>query len=226
MNLLDYVRILARRGWILVLAVVLTAGSAYIFSKLQTPIYRATQKILIAPARNDFGLAQTLKQLMNSWVARLEAEERAQEVLTVLDRREGGQDTSVELTPGALAERVTVSADLNTLLINVDVDMPDGPTASRIANTYGRLFIEWNELRNAPLRLEDRINAELVDNANWGQFRPNTAINVLAGALLGLILGGAVVFVLEYLSANILRRAADVERALGVPVLGALPESE
>lgn len=44
MQLSDYVRILARRGWLIVLAVALTAGSAFIFSRLQTPIYRATQK--------------------------------------------------------------------------------------------------------------------------------------------------------------------------------------
>jgi uncharacterized protein involved in exopolysaccharide biosynthesis len=55
MQLSDYVRILARRGWLIALAVAITAGSAFIFSRLQTPIYRATQKILIQPARNDFG---------------------------------------------------------------------------------------------------------------------------------------------------------------------------
>lgn len=226
MTLTDYIRILVRRGWIVVLAMALTAGSAYLFSRLQTPVYRATQKILIVPARNDFGLAQTIKQVISSYVARWDAEERAREVLERLDRREGGQDTSVELSPGALNSAVTVSSDLNALLINIDVDLADGPTANRVANAYGQLFVQWREAENAPLRLEDRIKAELLDYPQYGQFRPNTTVNILAGALLGLIWGGALVFILEFLSANILRRAADVERFLGVPVLGALPDAE
>ncbi|MCC7206538.1 MAG: hypothetical protein IT323_04490 [Anaerolineae bacterium] len=217
MNLSDYVRILARRGWIILLAMLLTAAAALIFSRMQTPIYRATQPILIAPARNDFGLAQTLKQLMASWVVRLDAEARAGEVIEAL---------SLDMTPAQLKSNVTVSSDLNTLIINVDVDMTDGPTAARVANTYGQQFIQWRNEKNAPIRLEERINAELIDTPNYGLYRPNTAVNVAAGALLGLILGGMVVFLWEVTSLNTVRYAADVERELGLPVLGALPGAE
>ena len=217
MNLSDYVRILIRRGWIILLAAALTAVAAYVFSRMQTPVYRATQTILIAPARNDFGLAQTLKQLMASWVARLDAEDRARDVIEAL---------SLDMTPGQLKSNVTVSSDLNALLINVDVDMADGPTAARVANTYGQQFIQWRNAENAPIRLEDRINAELIDTPNFGLYRPNTAVNVAAGALLGLILGGMVVFLLELASVNTVRSMSDVERGLGLPVLGALPGAD
>lgn len=217
MTLNEYVRIVMRRGWIVVIAVILTAGSAFFFSRLQTPIYRATQTILIAPARNDFGLAQTLKQLMASWVARLDADARAVDVIEALN---------LDMTPASLRSQVTVASDLNALLITVDVDMADGPTAARVANTYGQQFIQWRNEQNAPLRVEDRINAELIDYPRFGLFRPNTAVNVAAGALLGVIVGGAVVFVLEYLGANIVRRPEDVERYLELPVLGALPDAE
>jgi len=223
MNLNDYVRILVRRGWIVLLAAILTAGAAYVFSKMQTPLYRATQKILIAPARNDFGLAQTLKQLMSSWAERLNAEARAAEVIAALEDKVEGEDRSLDITPGALASRVTVSPDLNTLILSIDVDLEDGPTASRVANMYAQLFEAWRNQQNAPLRLEDRIDAELLDYPAFGLYRPNTSVNVAAGALLGLIVGGAVVFVLELLAANVVRRPEDLERALELPVLAALP---
>lgn len=166
MQLSDYVRILARRGWLIVLAVALTAGSAFIFSRLQTPIYRATQKILIQPARNDFGLAQTLKQLMSSWATRLDADERAEDVIRALN---------LDLTPAQLRSMVTVSTNLDTLLINIDVDMPDMALAGRVARTYGEQFVQWRNQSNAPIRLEDRINAELIDQPALSLFRPNTA---------------------------------------------------
>jgi capsular polysaccharide biosynthesis protein len=216
MNLSDYVRILMRRGWIILLAMVLVAGSGYVFSKLQTPIYRSTQKILINPARNDFGLTQTLKQLMNGWASRLDTELRAADAINAL---------KLDMSPGELKSMVTITPDLNNLQLAIDVDMKDGDVANRVAQTYGLQFKDWREQENQPLRLEDRINAELLDTPHYGLFRPNTAVNVAAGALLGLLLGGVVVFVLEFLDSNVVRRAADVERYLQLPVLGNLPDS-
>ncbi len=217
MNLTDYARILIRRGWIVLIAVALTAGTAFLFSRLQTPIYRATQKILIQPARNDFGLAQTLKQLMSSWATRLDAEQRAEDVIRALN---------LEMTASQLKGNVTVSTNLDALVINIDVDMTQPATAAQVARTYGEQFIQWRNASNAPIRLEDRINAELIDQPTVGLFRPNTAFNVAAGALLGVLVGGAVVFLLEFLDANIVRRPDDVERYLQIRVLGALTEGE
>lgn len=214
MNLTDYFRILARRGWIILLAVLLTAGSGYVFSKLQTPIYRSTQKVLIKPARNDFGLTQTLRQLMNGWVARLDTEARAADAINAL---------KLDMTPGQLKSMVTVTPDLNNLLINIDVDMKDGDVANRVAQVYGQQFYEWRNQENQPLRLEDRINAELLDAPRYSLYRPNTSVNVAAGALLGVLIGGAAVFALEFLDSNVVRRSNDVERYLQLPVLGNLP---
>ncbi len=208
---------MARRGWIILLAMVLTAGSAYAFSKLQTPIYRSTQKILIKPARPDFGLTQTLKQLVTSWATRMDTDLRAKEAIDALN---------LDMTPEQLHRMVTVTPDLNQLQLNVDADMSNGDTANRVAQVYGQKFIEWRNQENQPLRLEDRINAELLDSPRYGQFRPNTAINVAAGALLGLLVGGVVVFVLEFMDSNIVRRANDVERYLQLPVLGTLPDNQ
>jgi capsular polysaccharide biosynthesis protein len=217
MNLTDYLRVLMRRGWIILLAVLLTAGSGYVFSKLQTPVYRATQKILIKPARNDFGLTQTLRQLMNSYTTRLNTEERAGEVINAL---------KLDMTPQQLAGMVASTADLNNLTINIDADMTDGNVAERVARQYGLIFYEWRLQENQPLLLADRINAELLDPPRYGLFRPNTAVNVAAGALLGVLLGGAAIFILEYVDSHVVRRANDVERYLQLPVLGSLPSTQ
>jgi capsular polysaccharide biosynthesis protein len=154
---------------------------------------------------------------MSSWATRLDADERANDVIRALN---------LDMTPAQLRSMVTVSTNLDTLLINIDVDMPDIQTAGRVARTYGEQFVQWRNESNAPIRLEDRINAELIDQPAISLFRPNTTFNVAAGALLGILIGGSAVFALEYLSANIVRRREDVERALNLPVLGALPAAE
>lgn len=216
MNLTDYVQIIRRRGWIVLLAVLLTTGSALVLSKAQTPLYRSTQRILIAPARNDFGLTQTMVDLLNSYVTWMSTLTRAQTVIDTL---------KLDNTPDQLLAAVQVTADRNNDLLNIDVTLPDGEQANRIARAYGDVFYQWRVDQNQPLQLQDRINAELLDMPRYAQIRPTTTTNVAAGALLGLLIGGAVVFVIETLSASIIQRTADIERVLQVPLLGAIPDT-
>lgn len=216
MNPTEYLRILVRRGWILILAAVLVAGSAFAFSKLQTPVYRATQQILVKPARADYGLSQTLVNLLNSYASWMSTRNLAGRVIDTL---------KLDMTPEQLKGMVTVSVDRNSNLLTVDVDMKEPNIASDVAHTYGILFQQWREQENQPNRLEDRINAELLDVPVVG-LRSSTTVNTVAGGLLGLLLGGVFVFIIETLSANVMRRGADIERYLELPVLGSIPETD
>lgn len=217
MNLTYYVRILIRRGWIIALAVVITAGAAFGFSKLQTPTYRATQYVLFQPARNDFGLTETLRILLRSYVVFLNTDEQAANAIERLQ---------LDMTPGEVRSHTTISSDPTRLVVQIDVTMEDGPTAARIATELGRLLVEERTEDNRDLARADRIEARLIDTATYGQYTPRTAINTIAGGMLGLLVGGAIVFVLEYLESNIVRRREDVERFLDLPVLAAIPADD
>jgi len=217
MNLTYYVRILIRRGWIIALAAVITAGAAFGFSKLQTPTYRATQYVLLQPARNDYGLTETLRYLLRSYVVFLNTDEQAANAIERLQ---------LDMTPGEVRGHTIISSDPTQLTVQIDVTMEDGPTAARIATELGRLLVEERTEDNRDLQREDRIEARLIDTATYGQYTPRTMINTIAGAVLGLLVGGAVVFVLEYLESNIVRRREDVERFLDLPVLAAIPAED
>jgi capsular polysaccharide biosynthesis protein len=227
MNPADYLKILARRWWILLAAAVIVGASAAVFSRLQTPVYRATQQILVKPARNDFGLSQTLVNLLNSYKAWMDTKELAGRVLVAYAQpRTDGTTRTLDMKPEDLKSMVTISVDRNANLLNVDVDMPNGNVANDIARAYGETFKQWRDKENAPLRLEDRINAELLDYPAYGQIRPQVTVNTAAGVVLGLLLGGVIVFILERLSARVIRRSLDIEQTLALPVLGAIPEGE
>jgi len=217
MNLTFYVRILIRRGWIIALAAAITAGAAFGFSKLQTPTYRATQYVLLQPARNDYGLTETLRYLLRSYVVFLNTDEQAANAIERLQ---------LDMTPGEVRGHTIISSDPTQLTVQIDVTMEDGPTAARIATELGRLLVEERTEDNRDLQREDRIEARLIDTATYGQYTPRTMINTIAGAVLGLLVGGAVVFVLEYLESNIVRRREDVERFLDLPVLAAIPAED
>jgi capsular polysaccharide biosynthesis protein len=217
MDLMDYVRIIVRRGWIIVLAMIITAGAAFVYSEAQTVIYRASQKVLLQPARNDFGLSETLRSLLQSYVQYLNTDTVASTVITELE---------LDMQPGELRSNTSISSDPTSLTIQIDVDLEDGPTAAAIATQWGQHLVEWRERNNSTLTRQDRIEAIRLDTASWGKHSPNTRVNVLVGAILGLLVGGVIVFVLEYLEANILRRPEDVERLLDSALLARIPQHE
>jgi len=214
MDLTYYGRVLLRRGWIILLAMILTAGAAYGLSKAQTPVYRATQRVLMQPARNDYGLTETLRILLRSWVVYLDTDAQARIAVERLQ---------LDMLPGVLRSHTTISSDPTQLTVQIDVDMQDGPLAARIATQLGQQLVEYRVAESRDLRREDRIDPILIDTATYSLFRPRVSVNTAAGALLGLLLGGAVVFALEYADSNILRRKEDVERFLDLPVLASIP---
>lgn len=217
MNLMDYVNILLRRGWIMLLLAIIAAASAFVLSRQQTPVYRSTQRVLMQPTRADLGLTEASKTLLGNHVAYLDSEFRAQEVIDRL---------RLDMTPAQLKNAVTIASDPLNLTIQIDADLPDGDLANDVAREWGNLLIEYRNAENQRARREDHINARLQDNARYTLLRPQPVINTIAGAILGLLLGGVIVFVLEYLESSVVRSRDDVERSAGIPVLATVPHTE
>ncbi len=217
MNLIDYGRILLRRGWIIVLLAVIAAGSAYFLSSRQTPQYRATQIVLIQPARTDNGLTLAVIQLMNSYQVYLNSSEQAQKVIDTLN---------LDMLAGDLLQHVQFATNRDNLTLQIDVTLPDANVAADVARTWGNLLVEYRVEQNQTSLQQDRVYAVLPDKATAGLYAPRPAIYAAVGAILGLVLGGVIVFVLEFLESSIVRRRDDVERALDLPVLAMIPDME
>jgi len=220
MQLQNYFRILWRRGWIMVTLAILTAVAAFVSSliiKQRAPLYKSTVEILVQPARSDFGLAQAAKQLLGPYEAWLDSSYRAGEVIEVLD---------LDMVPRQLLSDVRIASDLDQMVLRIEVENPDGDLANDIARTWATLFIDWRNQQNQENRREDRIDAEILDDPIYGIERPKTAINTIAGGVMGFLIGLAIVFVLEYIESGIIRSPEDVDRYLGMPVLGAIPPGE
>ncbi len=217
MNLIDYVNILWRRGWIMLLLAVIAAGSAFFLSKQQQPVYRATQRVLMQPTRADLGLTEASKTLLGNHVAYLDSQFRAQEVIDHLN---------LDMTTAELKSRVTIADDSLNLTIQIDADMGTPQLAADVAREWGNLLIEYRNEENQRARREDHINASLADVPSIILYSPRTSINVLAGAILGLLLGAIVVFVLEYLESSVVRSRDDLERSAEIPVLASIPPTE
>ena len=217
MSLTEYVHLLRRWGWILVLVAMLTAGSAYVLSKAQTPVYKSTILVGVQPTRPDLGLTESAKTLLRFYVAVINSTVYAQKVIDA---------KQLDSEAVSLLGDVTIASDESRFVIQIDVKNRSGDVANDIAEAWADQFVAWRNEQNAQVAREDKVNAFKLDKAKYSLFRPNTKVNTLAGAILGLLLGGLIVFFVEYREAAVIRSPEDVERVLGLPLLGAIPPAE
>ena len=217
MPLSEYFRILRRWGWVLALTTLLTAGAAYVFSKAQTPIYLSTIEVGVQPTRPDLSLTASAQTLLSYYVSVINTETYAQKVID--DRR-------LDRTPAGLLGNVNITADSSRFVITIGVKDTSGDDGNNIALAWAGEFKAWRDAQNATEAQTDKVDALILDAPQYTLYRPTTRVNVLAGAILGLLLGGVIVFVVEYLDASIIRSSDDVEQTLNLSVLGAIPQAE
>ena len=213
----DYVRILRKRWWIIVVAVVLTAGSALAFSELQHPEYTSTAEIVIEPARPDWGLAQSAKMLLRTYMTVADSYSWAQAVI---------EEMELPMTPEQLRSNAYFAAEDDRMVIKLEIEAYDGDQANDIARTWAEQLVQWRDNQNQQQRKEDRVYAYLRDQPRYAQSWPKTKVVTAAGGIFGLVIAGVVIFFLEWLEAGVVRTPQDLERQLNLAVMGTIPSTD
>lgn len=215
MDLREYTRVLFKRAWMVVLIALVGGVGAIGFSKLQQPIYRSTITLSALPARPDYGQGLASKELLNNYSQQIVTTKLLQSVIDQLQ---------LDISPETLKDRVNVSADGTNLLINIEVKDPVQPNVPKIAQAIADAFVVKHRQDNLQIDQADRILVDIQDGPTPVQlFSPQTKINAVAGGILGGLVGILIVFLLEYLESSYVRNAEDVERLLGLTVLGSIP---
>ncbi|MGH2538566.1 MAG: YveK family protein [Candidatus Promineifilaceae bacterium] len=215
MEFRDYARILRQRGWLILLLAGLTAAAAFGFSKLQDPVYEASLRLLVQPARTDFGQAQAARSLLRGYVQWIQSSYQAAQVIDQLQ---------LDMTPQQLMGDVEVASDESSYIIQIIVENSNQGLASDIAMAWGNLFVQFRLDENADQRREDQVEALIIDDPQIRLARPQTQVNTAAGFVFGALIGVLLVLGLEWLESGVMRRSQDVERYLDIPVVGTIPK--
>ena len=216
MELKDYIKVLRKRWWVIALVALIAIGSAYGFSKTQPTIWRSTIKLSIEPSRgSDYGQVLAIKQILRNYALKLTSGLMAQHVVDKLQ---------LDIPASALLGKVAVSPDEADYTIAIEAKDQDAGTAVKIVQTFADLFVQERQLKNLEVAQQDRILVSIADNpAPPDIFSPKTSINMLAGGVLGALLGVIILFALEWLESDVVRSSEDVERYIGLPVIGSIP---
>lgn len=218
MSIQEYIRIIRRRGWIVVAAALLAAVAAFGVSQFQKDLYRATVYVSTVPARPDWGLGNTAKDLMRNFALNLRTYENAAEAIA---RAKLDQD------PNAFLANVQVATEADNFAIKIEARNPDGEVAKLMALTLAQMFEEERTDYYAQQDKDNRIEVKIRSSAiGADQIQPKPMLNAIAGGVLGLLLGVGLVLLLTWMESDLLRTPMAAERALNLPILGTIPVAE
>jgi capsular polysaccharide biosynthesis protein len=214
-ELRDYFSALVKRGWIILLVAAVAAASAFGISQLQTIKYRSTIEMNVIPARLDWGLQETIKNLLRNYSGQIKSRTMAQDVIN---------RAQLDLTVDDLLTKMTVSPVESDFLIRIVVTDTDPDRAQLIAQTTAEIFVENVRVYMLEQDKRDRVDVSTQDEATEGVvFWPKPGLLALAAGVFGLLAGALVVIGLQWLASDIMRTSNDIERHAGLPVLGTIP---
>ena len=211
----DYGGVVRRYGWIVIVAVLLAGLLSYGVSFFQVEMYRATVHVSTVPARPDWGLGNSAKELMRNFVLNIKTFEVAEEVIA---------RAQLDMHPSEFLRLTDVAPDASTFTIEIEARSRDKIVAKVMALTLADYFADERTAYYAQQDKRDRIEVKIVSRAiEAAQYQPQPLVNALAGGILGFLLGVGLILLLIWVESGFLRTPDSVERTLGLAVLGAIP---
>ncbi|CEQ31470.1 Cps19aC [[Clostridium] sordellii] len=117
-----------------------------------------------------------------------------------------------------IEKKLTVSPVADTQILEISVEDTNPQRAADIANTIPTAFTK--EVK----RITKANNVEVIDKAivPKSPIKPNKIMNIMISAILGIMASLFVIFLLEYMD-NKIKSPQDIEKHLGLPLLGVIP---
>ncbi len=204
-----------RLALILLITLLATATSGVVSYFFLTPIYETSTQILVnqkADSENgfDYNQIKTNVDLINTYSVIIKSP-------TILD--DVKEELSLDMTTSALNNKISVSNAQNSQVVSLSVTDPDPAVAVDIANTTASVFEK--EISN----IMNVDNVSILSKAEFegtpSPVNPNPVLNMAIAFVVGLMIGVGLAFLLEYLD-NTIKSEEDIEKVLGVPVLGTI----
>jgi capsular polysaccharide biosynthesis protein len=204
-----------KKRLLLIVSITVIAGmvSGVVSYFFLTPIYQASTQILVNQTKNDQGLyspseVQTNLQLINTYNVIIKSPAILDKVVDEL---------KLEMTTSQLNGKITVGSEKESQVVNVSVQDSNPDTAALIANKTAEVF--QKEIKSIMNVDNVSILAKAVVADNPSPIKPRPLMNVAIAIVVGLMAGVGIAFLLEYFN-NTIKNEQDVEKELGLPILG------
>ncbi|MGG1678263.1 YveK family protein [Neobacillus sp. NRS-1170] len=206
-----------KKRLLLIVSITVIAGliSGIVSYYFLTPIYQASTQILVNQKKNDQSVynpneIQTNLQLINTYNAII----TSKRILNIVSK-----DLDLDYTYEQLKGKITVGSEKDSQLVNLSVQDPDARLAAQIANKTVEVFKK--EIKNNMNVDNVSIWTKADVSENPSPIKPRPLLNVAIAIVVGLMAGVGIAFLLEYFN-NTIKNEQDVEKILGLPILGVI----
>ena len=196
MELKIYLNILLKKWWIVIPAFLITLTSGIALTYTMTPTYSATTSYIVVPS-SAFGDER-------SFASGLDLLGRRDEIAATFAEIASSRSVKQVAFASILAQSsndYSISSRLRsgTNIIEVTATGPDPVVVRDLANAVGTSMEEYVQ------GLYEVFTLVLLDEATtpWRLASPNTRLNIILAAILGLVLGGGLAFLSAYLETPI-----------------------
>ena len=210
--------IIRRRMWLILLLTILSVVTSGVVSYyVLEPEYQTFTTLMVGKPKdyqnfdskleyNDLLLNQRLVSTYGQIV----------QMRVVID--EVIENLNLDISYNEFKNKVSVNLVKDTEIIKIEAKDRDPALAAKIANETAQVFM--SSVKNI-MMVE---NVQVIDEAQVPEspISPRPKLNMAIAAVLGLMIGVFLVFLLEYLD-NTIKTPEDVERHLGLTVIGTVP---
>lgn len=203
--------------WPIFLTGVITAILAFGWTKFTiVPVYQATTKVYVLTKAENSAVSSGDLSLSSQLIGDCSALFKSRPVTSEVIRSLG-----LNMSTDQLAAAITINTLSDTRIVNITVSNSDPQVAMKLANQVREVGAEQvAEIMN--LQSVNLVEEALMPTA---PISPDVKKNTLMGGMAGIVLA-ALAVVLMFILNDTIHSEEDVERYLGLSVLGAIPLQE
>jgi len=216
-DLMQIIKLLISKLWIIIAVGAITGLLALLGTKLLiTPMYQSTAKLYINTRQNDSSTTlsdvQVSTQIVKDYKVLVTSRPVIEQVISNLE---------LEIEPAQLVGAITCKIETDSRVLSITVTDKDPYVAKQLVD----------ELANvSSTRIPKVTKIEGVEIIEYGivpesQSSPNTMMNTVVGALLGMVIIVGVV-VVRYILDDTIKNSEDVEKYLNMSTLALIPITE
>lgn len=203
-----------RLGLIMIITLAAVSIAAAISYFYITPVYQATTQFIVNKSSNDQTINNTEIQTNLSLIESYREIIKSPRILDIVR-----DELDIDMSAGQLASKITVENSNNSQVVSLKVQDPDPFLAADIANKTTEVFQREVLVIFRVDNVQPLAQAEVSENQ--APVSPKPMLNIAIAAVVGLMAGVGLAFLLEYFD-NTVKTEQDVEKYLEAPVLGVI----
>lgn len=220
-ELKELFEIIFKRKWMIAIITVLAVVVGSLYSiYMVTPMYKSDTTLMVNGSKGlsasdiaasfDLGSINLSQKLVVTYGEIVKSRIVLEQVINRLE---------LDLTYAQLLRKTTSQQVGSTEILRISVEDESPAQAALIANTISDVFVK------EVMRILKVNNVETIDAAIPAKepFNVKTVLNIAISAVLGLMMGVFLAFLLAYMDQSI-KDEKDIEKHLDLPVIGMIPD--